>query len=55
MTDLAWAPKYNMLDGLKDSFENDFKIKKAKGSLKVDFTTDDMVVNNVYKLEEVKQ
>lgn len=29
MRDLDWAPKFNMLDGLKDSYENDFKIKKV--------------------------
>ena len=29
MRDLDWAPKYNMLDGLKDSYNNDFKIKKV--------------------------
>jgi len=36
MKDLDWTPKYNMLDGLKDSYLNDFKIKKvnAVGILK---------------------
>ena len=29
MRDLDWTPKYNMLDGLKDSYEKDFKIKKV--------------------------
>jgi len=46
MKDLDWKPKYNMLDGLKDSYINDFKIKKAAGKLKSDFTCDDMVLND---------
>lgn len=46
MKDLDWKPKYNMLDGLKDSYVNDFKIKKAAGKLKSDFTCDDMVLND---------
>lgn len=46
MRDLDWAPQYSMLKGLKDSYENDFKIKKAAGKLKVDFTCDDMVLKD---------
>ena len=44
MNDLNWAPKYNMLAGLKDAYENDYCIKKAAGTLKTDFTCDDMVL-----------
>jgi hypothetical protein len=32
MRDLDWKPKYSMLDGLKDSYINDFKIKKVFSS-----------------------
>jgi len=46
MRDLDWAPKYSMLQGLKDSYENDFKHKKAAGKLKVDFTCDDMITTD---------
>ena len=46
MRDLDWAPKYSMLAGLKDSYENDFKHKKTAGKLKVDFTCDDMIAND---------
>lgn len=42
--DLDWEPKYDMLAGLKDAYENDFKLKKAAGTLKVDFTCDDIVL-----------
>ena len=35
-----------MLDGLKDSYENDFKSKKAAGKLNLDFSCDDMVLND---------
>lgn len=46
MIDLEWTPKYNMLGGLKDAYENDFKVKKAMGGLDLDFSTDDMVLND---------
>lgn len=46
MKDLDWKPKYNMLDGLKDSYENDFKKKKAAGKLKLDFECDDKILND---------
>lgn len=29
MKDLDWKPKYSLLEGLKDSYENDFKHKKV--------------------------
>lgn len=29
MTDLDWAPEYNTVDGLRDSYENDFVHKKV--------------------------
>ena len=29
MRDLDWAPKFSMLEGLKDSYVNDFKLKKV--------------------------
>lgn len=31
MTDLDWAPEYNTVDGLRDSYENDFVHKKVGG------------------------
>jgi len=46
MRDLDWKPQYSMAQGLKDSYENDFKIKKAAGKLKIDFTCDDMILND---------
>lgn len=46
MVDLEWTPKYNMLNGLKDSYENDFKNKKAAGKLKLDFECDDKILND---------
>lgn len=42
--DLDWAPKYNNLEGFMDSYKNDYLVKKAAGSLKPDFETDDMVL-----------
>lgn len=46
MRDLDWAPRFNMLDGLVDAYENDFKLKKAAGKLNLDFSCDDMVLND---------
>lgn len=46
MIDLQWKPKYNMLDGLKDAYDNDFKLKKARGGLDLDFGADDMVLQD---------
>ena len=28
--DLNWEPKFDLLNGLKDSFDNDFNINKGK-------------------------
>ena len=46
MTDLEWAPKYTLADGLKDSYENDFVHKKAANGLNTAFTCDDMVLGD---------
>eukprot|EP00607_Mallomonas_marina_P010060 CAMPEP_0182417358 /NCGR_PEP_ID=MMETSP1167-20130531/1794_1 /TAXON_ID=2988 /ORGANISM="Mallomonas Sp, Strain CCMP3275" /LENGTH=346 /DNA_ID=CAMNT_0024590847 /DNA_START=200 /DNA_END=1240 /DNA_ORIENTATION=- len=46
MSHLDWTPKYNMLDGLKDSYKNDFVHKKALNKLKLDFTCDDMILSD---------
>ncbi|CAM9310708.1 unnamed protein product [Phaeothamnion confervicola] len=46
MLDLDWEPKYGTLEGLQDSYNHDFVLKKAAGKLKNDFTCDDMVVND---------
>jgi len=46
MKDLDWAPKYSMLEGLKESYNLDFSVKKAAGKLKKDFTCDDMVLKD---------
>lgn len=46
MRDLDWKPQFDMVKGLKDSYENDFKLKKAAGKLNLDFETDDMIIND---------
>lgn len=46
MKDLEWKPKYNMIDGIKDSYDFDFTKKKAANKLKLDFTCDDMIVSD---------
>ena len=42
--DLDWAPKFTLSEGLRDAYVNDFKLKKAAGELKADFTTDEMIL-----------
>ena len=44
MKDLEWKPQYNMAQGLKDAYENDFVMKKAAGKLNLDFSCDDMIL-----------
>ena len=49
MHDLAWSPAYSLLDGLKDSYEHDFKHKKAAGAagkLETDFSCEDRVLSD---------
>lgn len=43
--DLDWYPRYNLHHGLRDAYEHDFLVKKAVGSLKTDFSCDDLVLN----------
>jgi len=46
MSDLDWAPKFNMLDGLRDAYSTDFVHKKAAGKLNLDFSCDDLVLQD---------
>lgn len=41
--DLEWTPKYDLLSGLKDSYEYDYKLRSDKGA---DFVCDDMIIND---------
>lgn len=42
--ELDWTPKYGNLEGFVDSYQNDFLVKQAAGSLKFDYECDDMVL-----------
>eukprot|EP00186_Timspurckia_oligopyrenoides_P004483 CAMPEP_0182444064 /NCGR_PEP_ID=MMETSP1172-20130603/2629_1 /TAXON_ID=708627 /ORGANISM="Timspurckia oligopyrenoides, Strain CCMP3278" /LENGTH=335 /DNA_ID=CAMNT_0024639525 /DNA_START=1266 /DNA_END=2273 /DNA_ORIENTATION=+ len=44
LNDLEWNIEFDIEKGLKDSFENDFQIKKEQGNLKNDFSTDIMIL-----------
>eukprot|EP00612_Vaucheria_litorea_P001339 CAMPEP_0171457270 /NCGR_PEP_ID=MMETSP0945-20130129/3416_1 /TAXON_ID=109269 /ORGANISM="Vaucheria litorea, Strain CCMP2940" /LENGTH=331 /DNA_ID=CAMNT_0011982845 /DNA_START=75 /DNA_END=1070 /DNA_ORIENTATION=+ len=46
MKDLDWAPSYSTLEGLKDSYLNDFAHKKKAEGLKNDFECDDKVLGH---------
>lgn len=47
LRELDWEIEYDLVTGLKDAYENDFVLKKERGGLKNDFTTDDIVLNAV--------
>jgi nucleoside-diphosphate-sugar epimerase len=41
--DLDWSPKYDLAEGLKDSYEHDYKLRANKDA---DFTCDDIILND---------
>ncbi|NEO57177.1 MAG: NAD-dependent epimerase/dehydratase family protein [Okeania sp. SIO3B5] len=43
ITELNWQPKYDLVSGLKDSFENDF-IASGRDKKEVDFSVDDEIL-----------
>ena len=49
MADLDWAPEYDLVKGLTDSYEKDF----GRGTFRkeADFTTDDMILEKVKNKE----
>ncbi|CDF35251.1 similar to mRNA binding protein CSP41 precursor [Chondrus crispus] len=47
LRELDWEVEYDLMAGLKDAYENDFLLKKERGGLKNDFTTDDIILSTV--------
>ena len=45
ITELNWQPKYDLISGLKDSFENDF-IASGRDKVEVDFSVDNEILNS---------
>lgn len=43
MTDLYWQPEFDLISGLKDSFENDY-ITSGRDKAEVDFSTDEEIL-----------
>lgn len=43
--DLNWKPEFDLISGLKDSFENDY-LPQGLGQKEVDFSTDDEIIAN---------
>lgn len=41
--DLAWAPKFDLVSGLKDSFQADYQVS-GRGQAEIDFSTDDEIL-----------
>ncbi|MEB3882845.1 NAD-dependent epimerase/dehydratase family protein [Lyngbya sp. CCY1209] len=46
MNQLDWQPEYSLIDGLKDSFQNDY-LAAGKDKAEVDFDLDDEIINAV--------
>ncbi|MCL1468055.1 NAD-dependent epimerase/dehydratase family protein [Argonema galeatum] len=46
MTELNWKPEYDLISGLKDSFQNDF-IMSGRDKSEVDFSVDDEILKAV--------
>lgn len=44
MTDLNWQPKYDLLSGLKDSFENDY-LTSGRAEGEMDFSVDEEILS----------
>lgn len=42
-TELDWTPSFDLVSGLKDSFENDY-LKSGRGQQAIDFSTDDLIL-----------
>ncbi len=46
MTELNWKPEYDLISGLKDSFQNDYQVSGSEKA-DVDFSTDDEILKAV--------
>jgi nucleoside-diphosphate-sugar epimerase len=44
--ELNWQPRYDLVSGLKDSFENDY-LPSARGKIDLDFTLDQEILNQI--------
>jgi nucleoside-diphosphate-sugar epimerase len=46
MTELNWHPEYDLVEGLQDSFQNDYLIS-GREQAEIDFSVDDEILNGV--------
>lgn len=44
-TDLDWMPQYDLISGLKESFEKDYLVKDRQNA-EIDFSIDDQIINS---------
>lgn len=44
--DLNWQPKYDLVSGLKDSFENDY-LPSGRDKIEIDFSVDQEILNQI--------
>lgn len=45
-TDLGWQPKYDLVSGLKDSFQNDYQ-SSARNQSEIDFSLDEEILGKI--------
>ena len=45
MKDLIWQPKYDLITGLQDSFENDYLVN-GRNEADIDFSLDEEIINS---------
>ncbi len=46
MRDLDWKPQYDLVSGLKESFENDY-LASGRDSAEVDFSLDEAILGKI--------
>ena len=46
ISDLNWRPKYNLVSGLKDSFENDY-LAVGRDKAEIDFSLDNELLSKI--------
>jgi UDP-glucose 4-epimerase len=46
MTELNWHPKYDLVSGLKDSFQNDY-LTSGKDTAEIDFSVDEEILGSI--------
>jgi hypothetical protein len=46
MSELNWQPKYDLISGLKDSFQNDY-VATGRDKAEIDFSVDEEILQGL--------